>query len=209
MNPSRWPPIAHHITRDTDPRRLCDQQPAARDDIPTGDTYGLREARSQATLCPACQEQSGYPPFHLRQSRYQPGNRTLAHLYTVPLLHELDDIRNCPHCRRHPGDRTCRPWRQALTTIADLSQEARCLARGVTGLTRAGGLAATVYQFADGSVGYFAPDAPMGQEAGDLTDLDLKRAAQALDRQNPAPSPDSESPRTPAGRQVTPGRRTG
>ena len=72
------PEIAHHITRGQDPARLCDGWPARYADIPTSDVGALREARSQAILCPECQLKSGYPPFHLRQSRYRAGNRTLA-----------------------------------------------------------------------------------------------------------------------------------
>ena len=86
MDPLNWPPIAHHITRSQEPGRLCDGQHAADADIPTSDIGALQEARAQATLCPTCQLNSGYPPFHLWQSRYRATNRTAAHLYTVPVL---------------------------------------------------------------------------------------------------------------------------
>ena len=174
-DPLNLPLIAHHITRSQDPGRLCDGRPAADADIPTGDVGPLREARAQATLCPTCQLKSGYPPFHLRQSRYRAGHRTLAHLYTVPVLNDLDDIRNCPHCRQSPGDHTCRAWQEAWKGVRNLRQEARRVAREVTELR-----AATIYQFLDGSVGYFSPDAPMWQEAGDLTGQDLDKALEIL-----------------------------
>ena len=38
-----------------------------------------------------------------------PAIRTLAYLYTIPVQDAFDGIRNCPHCRKDPGDRTCRP----------------------------------------------------------------------------------------------------
>ena len=178
------PEIAHHITRSQDPGRLCVGRPAADADIPTGDVGALREARAQATLCPTCQLKSGYPPFHLRQSRYRAGHRTLAHLYTVPVLNDLDDIRNCPHCRQSPGDHTCRAWQEARQGVRALRQEARRFARGVTELRGAtAGCPATIHQFLDGSVGYFAPDAPMWREAGNITGQDLDRALEILQRQ--------------------------
>ena len=178
-----WSPIAHHITKSRETTRLCDRRPAGQADIPTDDVGALREARSQATLCPTCQLKSGYPPFHLQQSRYRDGHRTLAHLYTVPVLNDLDNIRNCPHCRQFPGDRTCRAWQEARMGVRTLRQEARRFAREVTELNAAtGGCTATIYQFLDGSVGYFAPDAPMWREAGDLTGQNLAKALEILQR---------------------------
>ena len=178
------PEIAHHITRISDPRRPCDGQPAGEADIPTGDTAKLRVARAQATLCPACQLKSGYPPFHLQQSRHRAGHRTLAHLYTVPVLNDLDNIRNCPHCRQSPGDRTCRAWQEARKGVRTLRQEARRFARDVTELNAAtGGCAATIHQFLDGSVGYFAPGAPMWREAGEINGQHLEKALEILQRQ--------------------------
>ena len=53
--------------------------------------------------------------------------------------------------------------------VAVLTQEARRLAKGVNELRDAtGGRTANIYQFACGSVAYFAPEAPDFQEAGDL-----------------------------------------
>ena len=175
------PEIAHHITKSQDPGRLCNGRPAGEADIPTSDTGALREARAQATLCPTCQLKSGYPPFHLQQSRYRSANRTLAHLYTVPVLNDLDGIRNCPHCHQSPGDRTCQARQEARKGVRTLRQEARRFAREVTELRAAtGGCTATLYQFLDGSVGYFALDAPMWWEAGEITGQDLDKALAIL-----------------------------
>ena len=139
---------------------------------------------------------SGYPPFHLRQSRYRPGNRTLAHLYTVPVLNDLDNIRNCPHCRQSPGDRNCRAWQEARKGVRALRQEARRLAREVTELRGAtAGCPATIHQFLDGSVGYFAPAAPMWREAGEITGQDLDRALEVLQQRG-----------APGGKTARPGR---
>ena len=201
MDPLNWTLIAHHITRSQETTRLCDGQPAGKADIPTSDVGALRKARAQATLCPACQLRSGYPPFHLRQSRYQVGNRTLAHLYTVPVLNDLDNIRNCPHCRQSPGDRTCRAWQEAREGVTALQQEARRFASEVTELKRAtGGCAATIYQFLDGSVGYFAPDAHMWQEAGEVTGPDLAKALEILQRQGVPGGKTSQTSRASSGR---------
>ena len=99
------------------------------------------------------------------------------------MLNDLDNIRNCPHCREHPGDRTCRAWQEARKGVTTLRQEARCFAREITELRHAtGGCAATIYQFLDGSVGYLAPDAPMWREAGDLTDQEVDTALEILQR---------------------------
>ena len=135
----------------------------------------LREARAQATLCPTCQLKSGYPPFHLRQSRYRAGNRTLAHLYTVPVLNDLDNIRNCPHCRQSPGDRELPGLAGDPEGGESPAPGGPPLRHGGTELSAAtGGCTATVYQFPDGSVGYFAPEAPMWREAGEVTGQDLE-----------------------------------
>ena len=57
------------------------------------------------------------------------------------------------------------------------------MAREVTGINAATrGCAATLYQFLDISVGYFAPDAPMWRGAGALTGPDLDRALEILQR---------------------------
>ena len=61
---------------------------------------------------------------------------------------------------------------------AVLTQEARRLAKGVDELRDAtGGRTANIYQFAGGSVAYFAPDAPDFQEAGELKGDALAKAA--------------------------------
>ena len=66
--------------------------------------------------------------------------------------------------------------------MAVLTQEARRLAKGVNELRDAtGGRTAIIYQFAGGSVTYFAPDAPDFQEAGELKGDDLAKAVRVLD----------------------------
>ena len=66
--------------------------------------------------------------------------------------------------------------------MAVLTQEARRLVKGVGELRDAtGGRTANIYQFACGSVAYFAPDAPDFREAGELTDDDIVRALRVLD----------------------------
>ena len=114
----------------------------------------------------------------------------------MPVLNDLDNIRNCPHCRQFPSDRTCRAWREARQGVRTLRQEARRLAREVTELNAATrGCAATFYQFLDGSVGYFAPDAPMWREAGDLTGPALDGSLEVLQRRG-----------VPGGKGAQPGR---
>ena len=75
-----------------------------------------------------------------------------------------------------------------MTAVAVLTQEARRFAKGVDELRDAtGGRTANIYQFACGSVAYFAPDAPDFQEAGELKDADLTAAQRVLDaREGPA-----------------------
>ena len=101
----------------------------------------------------------------------------------VPVLNDLDNIRNCPHCRQSPGDRNCRTWQEARKGVRTLRQEAQRLVRNVTKLrATTGGCTATIYQFLDGSVGYFAPAAPMWREAGEITGPDLAKALEILQR---------------------------
>ena len=107
--------------------------------------------------------------YSLRPDRYHDGRRTLAHLYTVPVQYAFDGIRNCPHCRENPGARTCRGWKEARKSVRVLHREARRIAKDVTDLDGVtGGCIATVYQFADGSVAYFALDAPAWREADEI-----------------------------------------
>ena len=92
-----------------------------------------------------------------------------AHLYAEPVLSTFDAIRNCSHCRRNTDD-NCKAWREAREAVPVLTQEARRLAKSVDELRDAtGGCTATIYQFACGSVAYFAPDAPDFQEAGEVS----------------------------------------
>ena len=177
-------PVRHHIRRDQGATRLCDGRPATEEDISTLDRDILRAARRDATLCPPCQQRSGIPPFALRPQLYSnEPRRTLAELYTVPALSDLDNIRNCAHCRLSPGDRSCPAWRQARRSAAVLQWEARRSLRDVAEIPRAtGGHPATLYEFPDGSVGYLAPGAPAWREASELTGRDRERAVEILDR---------------------------
>ena len=79
-------------------------------------------------------------------------------------------------------DDNCKEWREAREAVAVLTQEVRRLVKGVDELRDAtGGRTANIYQFAGGSVAYFAPDAPDFQEAGELTGDDLARGLRVLD----------------------------
>ena len=63
-----------------------------------------------------------------------------------------------------------------------LTQESRRYAKGVDELRYAtGGRTANIYQFACGSVAYFAPDAPDFQEAGEMKGDALDKALRVLD----------------------------
>ena len=175
-------PVRHHMTGRHDPVRLCDGQPADDDDIPATDIDALRDARAEATLCPVCQQNSHIHDYSLRPDRYHDGRRTLAHLYTVPVQYAFDGIRNCPHCRENPGARTCRAWNEARKSVRVLHREARRIAKDVTDLDGVrGGCIATVYQFADGSVAYFALDAPAWREADEIAGRALARALRILE----------------------------
>ena len=167
-----YKPIRHHISWSHEPTRLCDGQPAVESDILIGDMQALREARGEAVLCPVCQLKSGYQPFSLRLQPWEHGRRTLAYLYSVPVLHAFDDIRNCAHCREDHAGRTCKAWHEARKRV--LHREARRVAREVSEVPGAtGGRPATIYEFLDGSVGYFALGTPPWQEAGEITGKDL------------------------------------
>ena len=109
------------------------------------------------------------------------GRHSTAHLYAVPVLAGFDAIRNCSHCRRN-SDEDCAVWLEARKSVAVLRQQCRRYAKGVDELLDAtGGRTATIYQFADGSVAYFAPDAPDFAEAGELKDEGLAAAHRVLD----------------------------
>ena len=68
----------------------------------------------------------GIPPYLVRQAQ-------------VPFPEEVKNcanlrnsrIRNCPHCRLHPGDRSCRAREEARKGVAVLHREARRIARDV------------------------------------------------------------------------------
>ena len=171
-------PVEHHI-EDRAQNRLCDGRPASDADISSGDWGALREARKDATLCPDCQDRVN--SRDVRSELYGMGRHSIAHLYAVPVLAAFDAIRNCSHCRRNTDD-DCKAWREARGAVAVLTQEARRLVKGVDELRdAAGGCAANIYQFACGSVAYFAPDAPDFQEAGELKSDALARALRVLD----------------------------
>ena len=159
--------------------RLCDGRPASDTDVSSEDWSALRDARRDATLCPDCQDRVN--PRDVRSELYDMGRHTTAHLYAVPVLAAFDAIRNCSHCRRNTDD-NCKVWREARESVAVLTQEAIRLAKGVDELLDAmDGRTANIYQFACGSVAYFAPDAPDFQEAGELKGVDLAAALRVLD----------------------------
>ena len=159
--------------------RRCDGSFACEADISSGDWGALREARKAATLCPNCQDRVDSPD--IEPELYGMGRHTSARLYAVPVLEGFDAIRNCSHCRRNTGD-NCKAWREARESVAVLTQEARRLAKGVNELRDAtGGRSANMYEFACGSVAYFAPDAPDFQEAGELRGDDMEKAVRILE----------------------------
>ena len=171
-------PIGHHI-HDRAQVRLCDGTPASDADISSEDWSELREARRDATLCPDCQDK--VDPRDVRSDLYGMGRHSTAHLYSVPVLEGFDAVRNCSHCRRSTDD-DCAAWRKLRKAVAVLRQECRRHAKGVDELLAAtGGWTATVYEFADGSVAYFAPEADDFCEAGELEDDDLAAAQRILD----------------------------
>ena len=65
--------------------------------------------------------------------------------------------------------------------MAVLRQECRRYLKGVDGLLAAtGGRTANIYEFADGSVAYFTPDADDFCEAGELKGDDIAAALRVL-----------------------------
>ena len=138
----------------------------------------MRDARGVATLSPDCQGE-----VHPRDVRSDPngmGRHPTAHLYAVPVLEGFVAVRNCSYCRRST-DEDCAAWRKLRKAVAVLKQEARRYVKGVDELLDAtGGRPATVYEFADGSVAYFAPEAPDFREAGELKGEDLDAARRVL-----------------------------
>ena len=171
-------PVEQHI-EDRAHTRLCDGRPASDTDISSEDWFALRDARKDATLCPDCQDKVN--PRDVRSDLYGYDRMSTAHLYAVPVLAAFDAVRNCSHCRRDTDD-NCKAWQEARGSVAVLTQEARRLAKGVDELREAtGGRTANIYQFACGSVAYFAPDAPDFQEAGELKGDDIAAVLQVLD----------------------------
>ena len=121
------------------------------------------------------------PLRDVRSDLYGYDRMSTAHLYAVPVLAAFDAIRNCAHCRRNTDD-NCKVWREAREAVAVLTQEASRLAKGVDEMRDAtGGRTANIYQFACGSVAYFAPEAPDFQEAGELKGDALGKVLRVLD----------------------------
>ena len=132
-----------------------------------------------ATLCSDCRDK--VPSRYVQTELYGMGRHTTAHLYAVPVLVAFDVVRNCSHCRSETGDDSA-AWRKLQKSVAVLRQECRRYAKGVDELSGAtGGRMATVYEFADESIAYFAPEAPDFREAGELRGADLAAAQRILD----------------------------
>ena len=71
------------------------------------------------------------------------------------------------------------PQRKAVTVLQEQSVR---LVRGIDELRHAtGDCTASIYEFAGGSVAYFAPDAPDFDEAGELKGADLAAVLRILD----------------------------
>ena len=171
-------PIEHHI-EDRAHSRLCDGRPASDADISSSDWSALRDARKDTTLCPDCQDKVN--PRDVRSELYGYDRMSTAHLYAVPVLAAFDAIRNCSHCRRSTDD-DCKAWREARGAVAVLTQESRRFVKGVDELRDAtGNRTANIYEFADGSVVYFAPEAPDFKEAGELKEDELIRTLSILE----------------------------
>ena len=169
--------VGQHIA-ERDGARLCDGEPASECDVSFEDWMEIREARFAATLCPDCQDM--VHPLDVQLELYGMGRHSTAHLYAVPVLAAFDAIRNCSHCRRRTDD-DCAAWRKARKAVAVLQEQSTRMARGVTELHHVtGGCTATIYEFADGSVAYFAPDVPDFIEAGELKGDELAAGRRVL-----------------------------
>lgn len=170
--------VEQHVA-ERDGTRLCDGKPASERDISSEDWMDIREARAAAALCPDCQDR--LHPLDVQPELYGMGRHSTAHLYAVPVLAAFDAIRNCSHCRRRTDD-DCAAWRKARKAVAVLQEQSVCFVRGVDELRHAtGGCTATVYEFAGGSVAYFASEAPDFAEAGELKGADFAQAQRILD----------------------------
>ena len=171
-------PVEHHIANRAH-ARLCDGRPASDTDVSSEDWFALRDARKAATLCPDCQDQVN--SRDVRTDLYGYDRMSTAHLYAVPVLAAFDAIRNCSHCRQNTDD-NCKAWQEARKAVAVLTQEARRLTKDVDELREAtGGRTANIYEFAGGSVAYFAPEAPDFQEAGEMKGGALTAAQRVID----------------------------
>lgn len=134
-----------------------------------------REARAAATLC-----QDRVYPRDLQPELYGMGRS-----------------------RRRTGDDRA-GWRKARKAVAVLQEQSIRLVRGVDELRHAtGGCTATVYEFADGSVAYFALEASDFAEAGELRGADLAAMRRIFDERGlpdglAAQLKDAESTKTAA-----------
>ncbi len=175
-----YPLIAHHLVWQE--LRLCDGRLAGSGDILTVDLQGAREARGEATLCPACQEGLGRRRLELGRRREVFGRQSLAFLYSFPVQDGYDDVRNCGHCRAGPHGVGCAAWRRVRAAVKVLWDEAVWVVPDtgeLGGLT--GGARAAVFRFCDGSVSYFGQDAPDWREAEEVTGVvGLERAERVL-----------------------------
>ena len=175
-----YPLIAHHLVWQE--LRLCDGRLAGPGDILTADLQVAREARGMATLCPACQEGLGRRRLELGRRREVFGRQSLACLYSFPVQDGYDDVRNCGHCRAGPHGAGCAAWERVRAGVMTLREESVLIVPDtgeLGGLT--GGVRAAVFRFFDGSVGYFAQDAPDWREAGEVTGVvGLERAERVL-----------------------------
>ena len=171
-------PVERHI-HDRAQVRLCDGAPADAADISSEDIFELRDARRAATLCPDYQDE--VHPRDVMSDLYGMGRHSTAYLYSVPVVEGFDAVRNCSHCRRRTDD-DCVAWHKLRKAVAVLRQECRRYAKGVDELLGVtGGRMTIIYEFADGSVAYFAPDAPDFKEAAELKGAELAAAQQVLD----------------------------
>ncbi len=97
------------------------------------------------------------------------------------MLEGFDAVRNCSHFRRSNDD-DCAAWRKLRKAVVVFRQECRRYVKGVDELIAAiSGRATTIYEFADGPVAYFAPEAPDFGEARELKDDDLAAARRILE----------------------------
>ena len=144
------------------------------------DLFALRDALTVTRLSVRT-ARTGWTREKCSLELYGMGRHATAHLYAVPVLEGFDAVRNCSHCCRSTDD-DCKAWRKLRKSVAALRQECRRHAKGVEDLLETtGGRPATIYEYRNGSVAYFAPEAPDFVEAGELKGDDLAAARRILD----------------------------